>query len=105
MRRAARKDEAQDEIVEGLRAAGYRVEIIGRPVDLLCGKAWSYGNKDGSRTYVERFRWELIEVKTMTAAGKRRVRGDQEAQDAFIRETGTPVVMSLEQALKALEGL
>lgn len=98
MRRAAKVDTAQQSIVDGLRANGYRVEIIGRPVDLLVGK---YSSTFGCPIY----RWTPMEVKTLTKNGKRRVRRDQEAQDTFIRETGTPVVMSLEQALRALESL
>lgn len=37
MRRAARVDANQTQIVEALRAAGASVEVIGRPVDLLVG--------------------------------------------------------------------
>ena len=53
MRRAARVDANQAEIVEALRGAGCSVWIIGLPVDLIAGK--------GGNTV-------LIEVKT--AAGK-----------------------------------
>lgn len=35
MRRAARTDDNQDEIVKALRKCGFQVEIIGKPVDLL----------------------------------------------------------------------
>lgn len=94
MRRAARVDLAQAEIVEELRRLGYRVEVISRPVDLLVGLIYSSGT-----------RWRILEVKTPTKTGKRRKRKDQEEQDRFIAETGTPVVTSLEQALEALRGL
>lgn len=95
MRRAARVDTVQQEIVEGLRKLGFVVCLIGRPVDLFVGKPLGPG----------RFKWTPMEVKTCTKSGKRRVRRDQEAQEAFIRETYTPVVMSLAQALGALEAL
>lgn len=101
MRRASRVDTVQQEIVDGLRAHGYRVEVIGRPVDLLVGQpliphafgpGWSY-------------RWTPMEIKTPTKTGARRVRRDQQAQDAFILETGCPVVTSLTSALRALQEL
>ncbi len=103
MRRAARVDSVQDEIVKGLRAHGYRVEIIGRPVDLLVGKPeWrNFGDGVPRRWYSG---WHLLEIKSPTKTGARRFRRDQAAQDAFIAETGTKVVMSLEQALWALRG-
>ena len=94
MRRAAKVDLAQAEIVEELRRLGYRVEVIGRPVDLLVGLDYSSGT-----------RWRILEVKTPTKTGQRRKRKDQEKQDRFIAETGTPIVISLEQALEALRGL
>lgn len=100
MRRAAKVDTAQQEIVDVLRKAGYFVIHLRRPVDLLVGKTW--WNEDPSQTFT---RWRLLEVKTPTKSGKRRHRADQEDQDAFIAETGTPVVMSLKEALRALEGL
>lgn len=86
-RYAARTDTTQSRIVATLRAAGVRVEIIKRPVDLL--------------TYF-RGRWLPVEVKSPTKAGKYRPRRDQEAQQAFIAETGVPVVTSPEEALKAV---
>lgn len=96
MRRAAKVDTSQQSIVDGLRAHGYRVEIIGKPVDLAI-----YVQPFGSTTAT----WMFMEVKTPTKSGKRRPRADQEAQERFIRETGTPVVMNLQEALKALESL
>ena len=92
-RYAAKVDSIQEKIVDGLRAKGYRVEIIGRPVDLLVGRLFLHGN----------FRWWLLEVKTPTKSGKIRKRKDQEAQDQFIRETNTPRVTTLEEALTALK--
>ena len=87
-----RPDNSRNEIVKGLRKAGYRVEIIERPVDLLVGKQrWAKG-----------YNWMLMEVKTPTKAGKIRNRTDQALQDQFIEETGTTVVTTLEEALEAL---
>ncbi|MFZ1009347.1 MAG: hypothetical protein WAN65_21070 [Candidatus Sulfotelmatobacter sp.] len=81
MRRAAKVDSVQQEIVEGLRRCGYRVEIIQRPVDLLVKVGKNY--------------WRLLEVK-------RCKRKDQPKQQTFIAETGVPVVATVEQALEAL---
>ena len=89
MRYAARKDLVQSDIVDALRAAGVMVWILHTPCDAL--------------TYF-RGRWLPLEFKTPTKAGKRRARRDQEAQQAFIAETGCPVVTTPEEALKAIEG-
>jgi hypothetical protein len=113
MRHLHRVDTAQQEIVDGLRSAGYRVEIIGRPVDLLVGKVevvWDtepvmISNTSAYGSTHDRWKWTPMEVKTPTKSGKRRKRTDQADQDAFIAETGTPVVKSLEEALTALNGL
>lgn len=92
---ARKVDQTQKEIVEGLRAAGFRVEIIGRPVDLLVGeKGTEYNHR--------KFYWTLMELKTPTKAGKVRKRADQEAQQKFCEETGTCIVSSLDEALNAL---
>jgi hypothetical protein len=94
MRRAARKDESQRDIVNGLRDAGYEVVVLGRPVDLLIG-IWA--------GYCKVSHWKLLEVKTPTKGGKIRLRKDQQAQQDFCRETGTPIVSTLEEALEALK--
>jgi hypothetical protein len=78
---ARKTDSTQSEIVKGLRKCGYRVEIIGKPVDLLVLVGKNY--------------WRLLEVKN-------RKRNDQPKQRAFCRETDTPVVGSVEEALEAL---
>jgi len=52
VRHALRVDDNQPAIVEALRAAGVKVEIVGRPLDLLCAV------KRGSR-----YETLLIEVK------------------------------------------
>ena len=84
----ARRDLSQPGIIQAIEAAGFQVWIIGWPVDLLVWRA-DKGVK-------------LLEVKTPTRSGKRRARSDQQAQDAFIALTGTPVVKTSEEALRAL---
>ena len=57
MRRAAKVDDNQEEIVRALRKAGASVEIIGRPVDLLVGyRGGTYvlEVKDGSKSPSDR---------------------------------------------------
>jgi hypothetical protein len=99
---ARKVDQSQAEIVKGLRDAGYWVEVIRRPVDLVVGlKKFNLKTEDFRSVYS----WTLLEVKTPTNSGKRRNRTDQALQDQFIKETGTPVVMTLQQALEALKGL
>lgn len=73
MRRAAKRDQSEPEIVSALLAAGCKVwrEL---PCDLLI---------------FSRGRFYCAEIKTPTKTGKRRARRDQEAQDRFIAETGT----------------
>lgn len=86
MRRAARVDENQAEIVAALRQAGAFVWVLGLPVDLLCG----YKDKT-----------LLIEVKTRT--GKH-----TDLQRDFLRDwTGGPVatVRDVDGALTALRAL
>jgi hypothetical protein len=84
---APRRDISEPEIVSALLKAGYHVwrEL---PVDLLVWRP-----DTGFR---------LLENKTPTKTGKRRKRVDQQKQDEFVRLTGTPVVMTPEEALRAL---
>ena len=95
MRRAAKVDSTQADIVDGLRRAGVRVEIIGQPVDLLC-RYWSNRHRD--------FIWMPLEVKTPYGKRAPKARADkrQETQRRFLAETGVPVVTSFTEALKAL---
>lgn len=67
MRRAARTDKNQDEIVRTLRQMGVSVEIIGKPVDLL---VWFRGEtslmevKNPSRTSEQpQSRWTKDQVE------------------------------------------
>ena len=85
----AKTDTVQASIVQGLESVGVRVWVIKQPCDLLC---WVRGV------------WQPLEVKTPYGkkAPKARKRSDQEKQNAFLAETNTPVVTSLEDALTAL---
>ncbi|HUD12004.1 MAG TPA: hypothetical protein VMS08_06340 [Candidatus Saccharimonadia bacterium] len=96
MRRAAKVDASQADIVDGLREVGVKVWVIGWPCDLLC-LYWS--------GKYQTFLWQTLESKSPTKTGKRRKRTDQAKQDEFLASTGTPVVLSLNDALLALKGL
>lgn len=87
MRYALRKDLTQSRIVATLRAAGVRVWVLHEPCDLL--------------THF-RGRWLPLECKTPTATGKRKKRSDQAEQDAFIADNEVPVVLTPEEALRAV---
>jgi hypothetical protein len=88
MRNAARIDKNQPEIVAGLRAAGYSVEIIGLPVDLLVG--WG-GTKSA-----------LLEVKL-----PKKRKDLTEFQKKFIPAWRGPVcvVTSVDEAVAFLESI
>jgi len=87
-RYAVRRDSAEQPIIQALEAAGAEVWVLDYPVDLLV-----------------RFRdhWHLLEVKTgrgkllRIAKDKRR-----QAQQNFIASTGTPIVRTPVEALKAI---
>jgi hypothetical protein len=88
MRRAAKVDATQKDIVDALRKAGAQVWVIKQPVDLL--------------VYF-RGRWQPMEAKT--GRGKKlAVYRDkrQEAQSEFLDSTGCPIVRTPEEALRAL---
>ena len=91
MRRAARVDATQAEIVAALRAAGAYVWIIGLPVDLLIG----FQGKTA-----------LVEVKVLVGVRKRKESPLTALQTAFMREWkgGTvATVADVEGALRLLE--
>lgn len=93
MRWAAKVDQSQTDIVDGLRKLGCKVYVIREPCDLLV------------RYYdprLIRWMWQTLECKTPTKTGKRRKRTDQDAQEAFLADTQTPVVLNLSQAIEAL---
>lgn len=87
-RYAKKRDSAEPAIIEALEAAGWLVEQLDTPVDLLC---WRGGLV------------KLLEVKTgrgkkLTVARDKR----QKAQADFLALTGTPIVRTPEEALKAV---
>ena len=84
-RYAAKTDDNQQEIVKALRAIGCKVEIIGRPVDLLIGyRGLNF----------------LLECKPE----RRQNRSDQKKQRDWIKawRGQVCVVTSAEQAIKAV---
>ena len=90
MRRAARVDATQAEIVAALRAAGASVWVIGLPVDLLVG---------------HRGRSMLIECKSVTGKRKPQPARYTDLQREFLATwRGGPVatVTDAESALRAL---
>jgi hypothetical protein len=87
---ARKVDSTQAEIVSGLRAAGYRVELIGEPVDLAV-MVWSNNPR--------RWLWQFLEVKRKSGLRRK----DQPSQNKFLDETNTPIVATLEEALEALK--
>jgi hypothetical protein len=83
-RYAKRTDLNQNEIVLGLRKCGVRVDVIGKPVDLL--------------TYY-RGRFLPLEIKRTKYKDKR-----QKAQAEFIQATGCPIVKTFEEAWLMVSG-
>jgi len=95
-RYAKKPDTTQADIVKGLRDAGIQVWIIGKPCDLLC---YYWSNR------LREYRWQPLEAKT--PHGKRDPKAvvdpRQKEQIEFIQRTGTPIVLTAQQALAALE--
>ena len=90
MRRAARVDATQPEIVKALRAIGATVWVIGLPVDLLVGY---------------RGRTTLIEVKTIEGKRLPKASGYTRLQKDFLLDwLGGPVatVTDAEGAIRAV---
>lgn len=87
-RYAVRRDKAEPAIIQALEQAGAEVWPLDQPVDLLV-----------------RFRchWHLLEVKTPRGKkGTARVDKRQEAQINFLQSTGTPIVKTPIEALRAI---
>lgn len=86
--RPRKVDSTQLEIATGLRACGYQVACIGKPVDMIVSRE-GLGNV-----------WMLLEAKPLT--GKRnpkaRIRTDQPYQNEFCERFGVPRVTSFEEA-------
>ena len=89
MRRAAKVDSTQTEIVKALRAAGAGVEVLGIPLDLLV----SGGG-----------RWMLVEVKSSEYETRRPSKTRKSQMEfAYRHPNGGPIatVWTVEQALRA----
>lgn len=90
MRRAAKVDRNQGEIVEALRAAGASVWVIGLPVDLLVGK-------NGVTA--------LVEVKSLVGKRKPKAAGYTELQLDFMatwRGGAVATVTDVDSALRVV---
>ena len=85
---ATKRDSIEPAIIEALERVGAEVWPLDYPVDLLV-----------------RFRgaWHLLECKTASGKSRRIARDKrQDAQWNFIEGTGTPVVTTPTEALKAI---
>jgi hypothetical protein len=91
-RHAKKRDSSEGPIVDALELAGYHVYQLDRPCDLLLWRAdMGPGN------------FKTLEVKTAYGKTPRaRKRNDQPEQTAFIQTTGTPIVTTPMEALKAI---
>jgi hypothetical protein len=93
---ALRIDANQNTVVEALKVAGYSVQVIGQPVDLLVGYITAGGDAA----------WAMLEVKD-----GQKVKSAQKLTTAqekfFLRWAGWPlfVVDSAETALACMEAL
>lgn len=88
MRRAAKRDSSETEIVAAIEKAGWQV-FRSLPADLLCFKAGV---------------WKVLEAKSpRNQKGDPRHDKRQKAQAEFLSLTSTPVVVTPQQALDALE--
>lgn len=95
MRRAAKVDTVQQEIVRDLQKLGWDVVKLKLPVDLAIRKRnWPGGL------------FMMAEVKTPTKSGKKPApRGDRKAQTAFIAQHAIPVLTDINDAVIALKGV
>jgi hypothetical protein len=98
-----RVDKSQEGIVEDIEKAGWRVDVIGQPVDLLCSKVVTLEQlmrvtRRGSGYLL----FLPLEAKTATSTGKVAIDKRQEKQIEFINATGTKRVTSGFEALLAL---
>lgn len=90
MRLAAKRDENEPEIVDGLERVGIHV-FRSLPCDLLTFRAIRCPHCHGNQ-------WLPLEVKMPHA----RQRNDQKAQTEFLRLTGVPIVRTLDDALRSV---
>jgi hypothetical protein len=89
-----RPDGSAQQILEGLRKMGVKCYPLGWPVDVFL-LYWSSKHQS--------FLWTPMEFKALLKSGKPKRRSDQPMQDVFIKETGCPVVASLDQAVAWLK--
>jgi hypothetical protein len=88
-----RSDNTQSQLVKDLRACGYFVRQIGKPVDLLVRhSSWPLNT------------WCLLEAKTPNRKDGYAPRSDQVDQAQFCRDHGVPYIFDVEQALVYLKG-
>lgn len=89
---AKKRDAVEGDIITALERAGWHIWQLDTPCDLLLRK-----------DHFPPGMFRMLEVKTPHGkAGKARQRNDQEAQANFIAATGTPIVTSPLEALRAL---
>jgi hypothetical protein len=89
---AKKRDTSEGPIIDALEIAGYHVWQLDRPCDLLI---WREDMGPG--------RFRALECKTPSGKhGLARKRNDQPDQTAFVDTTGTPVVTTPMEALRAI---
>lgn len=89
---AKKRDTGEPAVIDALEAAGWQVWQLDTPCDLLCWKALL-----GPGTF------KTLEVKTgYGKSSKPRVRKEQHVQTSFLTTTGTPIVRTPIEALRAL---
>jgi hypothetical protein len=95
MRRAAKRDSSEPDIVRDLGKLGFDVVKLKLPVDLaIRKKSWPGGL------------FMMAEVKNATKTGtKPAPRSDRKAQTAFIEQHGVPVVTDINDAITALKAV
>jgi hypothetical protein len=88
---AKKRDTAEGPIIDALELVGYHVWQLDRPCDLLL---WREDMGPG--------RFRTLEVKTRSGKAKLRIDKRQDQQTAFLTTTGTPVVTTPMEALRAV---
>ena len=100
-----RTDDSQEAIIKDLKKAGWRVDVIGRPVDLLCFKVVSLEQLLRVTECAGGYRL-FVPLEAKTARGKSNPKPTidkrQKEQIEFINATGTPRVCEGFAALLAV---
>lgn len=91
-RRAKKRDKSEPAIIQALEQANFEVWILDKPCDLAVRRdSWPPGI------------FQLLEVKTPYGKQQKARRDNrQEEQIAFLERTGTPVVTTPMEALRAI---